>query len=70
MAEKDEDGNYYLKYDGSDICSQCRLPIVHGDKIFTDAVGKYLKLDGQIELNGFEIYHYKCIIIEKEDLEE
>ncbi len=64
MTEKDKSGNYYLTFDGSNICSQCEKPIIHGDRIFTDATGTYLKNDNVIKIQDVNIYHYKCIISE------
>ena len=64
MAEKDVNGNYWLYFNDSYICSECNKPINDDDKIFIDGIGKFHKSKGMIEMGDVNIYHYKCIIVE------
>ena len=62
MATKDVNGYFWLRFEGDDICSQCKKPINDGDKIFIDGVGVYHKNKGVLEVGEICIYHHDCII--------
>ncbi len=55
MAEKDVNGNYWLHFKDSYICSECNKPINDDEEIFIDGIGRLHKSREMIEMRDVTI---------------